>query len=328
MSDTTAGIVEQMGDGERSLIRQDIDPSMAHVFEMLPNLTVTDESLPEVRRMMEMIAAISGTDGAETTEHTLDDGIILRVVGEASAVAPRPCVYAIHGGGLVLGTRKTDDLRLGRWSKQLGVLGVSVEYRLAPEHPYPAALDDCTRGLEWVFDHADELGVDPERIGVFGLSAGGGLSAALTQRWRDEGRPPLAFQLLDSPMLDDRQRTPSSRATDLPVWNHESNRFGWDAYLGDLAGSDDVPPHAAPARATDLSGLPPAFVMVGSVDGFRDEDVDYATRLNQAGVPTELHVYPGGPHGFTAFPGIPLADQADADAQRWLARVLEISPDA
>jgi acetyl esterase/lipase len=154
------------------------------------------------------------------------------------------------------------------------------------------------------------------------VSAGGGLAAALALLARDRGEVPVAFQLLDSPMLDDRQITPSSQQDALPVWNRSSNTFGWKSYLGDLYGRDDVPSTAAPARATDLSGLPPAFVSVGAVDGFRDEDVDYALRLNQAGVPTELHVYPGACHGFHLAREAPVTRQCMRDMEDWLGRQL------
>ena len=197
---------------------------------------------------------------------------------------------------------------------------MSVDYRLAPETPYPGPLEDCYRGLVWMVEHADELGVDPDNIGVMGLSAGAGLAAALALLARERGEVSLAWQLLDSPMLDDRQITPSSQQDGLPVWSRTSNTFGWRAYLGDRYGTDDVPPTAAPARATDLSGLPPAFVSVGAVDGFRDEDVDYAMRLNRAGVPTELHVYPGACHGYQLAAHAPVAQQARRDLVDWLGR--------
>jgi acetyl esterase/lipase len=229
-------------------------------------------------------------------------------------------VYSIHGGGYVVGNRFMDDERLSRWVRQLGCVAVSVEYRLAPEHPFPAAIDDCYTGLAWVHAHAADLGVDATRIGLHGVSAGGGLSAALAILARDRGALPIAFQLLDCPMLDDRQITPSSRTEGLRIWSTESNTFGWQAYLSELYGSDDPPPHAVPGRAADLTGLPPALVVVGTVDGFRDEDIEYATRLNQAGVPTELHVYPGAPHGFSMFPDAPVSKQAADDLVRWLAR--------
>jgi len=171
-----------------------------------------------------------------------------------------------------------------------------------------------------VHDHAADLGVDPARIGVAGVSAGGGLAAALALLARDRGELPVAFQLLDSPMLDDRQRTPSSQCDGLPIWSRESNEFGWRSYLGELYGQEQIAHSAVPARATDLSGLPPAYICVGTVDGFRDEDIEYATRLNQAGVPAELHVYPGAPHGFSLFQDSPISKQAARDAQQWLSR--------
>jgi acetyl esterase/lipase len=231
-----------------------------------------------------------------------------------------PCVYSIHGGGYVMGSYDMDDARFDAWCPRLGIVGVSVEYRLAPESPYPAPLEDCYRGLVWTHEHADELGIDRDRIGVAGVSAGGGLAAALALLARDRGEVDLAFQLLDCPMLDDRQDTPSSRLEGLAIWSKASNEFGWRSYLGDRYGRDDVPYTAAPARATELAGLPPAFVSVGGADGFRDEDIDYALRLNQAGVPTELHVYPGAPHGYQVLPESAVAQQSSRDVLDWLTR--------
>ncbi len=192
---------------------------------------------------------------------------------------------------------------------------------MAPETPYPGPLDDCYQGLRWTYEHAADLGIDPSCIGVMGVSAGGGLAAALALLARDRGEVPVAFQLLDSPMLDDRQRTLSSRQDGLPVWSRNSNTFGWKAYLGDRYGRDDVPATAAPSRAADLAGLPPAFVSVGALDGFRDEDVEYALRLNQAGVPAELHVYPGACHGFTMLaPEAAVTKQCMRNMEDWLTR--------
>jgi acetyl esterase/lipase len=226
----------------------------------------------------------------------------------------------MHGGGYVIGTFDMDDPLFDNLCPKLGLVGVSVEYRLAPETPYPGPLEDCYRGLQWTYDHAEELGIDRHRIGVGGVSAGGGLAAALALLARDRGEVPVAFQLLDCPMLDDRQTTASSQQDGLPVWSRESNAFGWRSYLGDLYGDDDVPYTAAPARAEDLSGLPPAFVSVGSVDGFLDEDVDYAVRLNRAGVPTELHVYPGACHGYQIAQQCDITRQSRSDVENWLAR--------
>jgi acetyl esterase/lipase len=213
-----------------------------------------------------------------------------------------------------------DDAKFDHWCPALGIVGVSVEYRLAPEHPYPAPLEDCYRGLKWIYDHAAEIGVDPDRIGIAGVSAGGGLAAALALVARDRGEVPVAFQLLDCPMLDDRQQTVSSQLDGLAVWSKESNTFGWRSYLGDLYGTNEIPYTAAPARCDDLSKLPPAFVSVGTVDGFRDEDIAYATRLNQAGVPCELHVYPGACHGYQIAVESAIARRSQRDVIDWIAR--------
>ena len=174
-----------------------------------------------------------------------DPDVVIRVHRPVGASGPLPCFYAIHGGGYVLGSYAMDDARFDAWCPEFGCVGVSVEYRLAPETPYPGPLDDCYLGLKWVYDHHDEIGVDPEHIGIGGVSAGGGLAAGLALLARDRGEVPLRFQLLDCPMLDDRQTTPSSQLDGLHVWNRHSNTYGWRSYLGDLYGTADVPPYAA-----------------------------------------------------------------------------------
>ncbi|MBM3672281.1 MAG: alpha/beta hydrolase [Actinobacteria bacterium] len=256
------------------------------------------------------------------TEHEVpgDPAVPVRVYRASESDVPRPALLHIHGGGYIIGSYTMDEQLFDRWCPKLDIVGVSVDYRLAPEHPYPAALDDCYAALAWTFERADELGIDRDRIGIGGISAGGGLSAALALLARDRGELPVAFQLLDCPMLDDRQHTQSIGLEGLYVWTRESNEFGWRSYLGDLYGTSDLPIYAAAARATDLAALPPAFVSVGAIDGFRDEDVDYATRLNQAGVPCELHVYPGLPHGYGLVPGAAMVKRALSDVDDWLAR--------
>ena len=293
---------------------------MAEAIELIPFDHVDATILPSLRERFEMPAS----DAVERTEHLVpgDPEVPLRISRAKGADGAQPGLYSMHGGGYVIGNNSMDDPLFDRLCPTLGVVGVSVEYRLAPETPYPGPLEDCYRGLTWMHEHADGLGIDPDRIGVMGLSAGAGLAAALALLARDRGEVPVAFQVLDSPMLDDRQVTTSSQVDAMYVWSRESNTFGWRSYLGDLYGSDDVPMYAAPARATDLSGLPPTIVCVGAIDGFRDEDVDYATRLNHAGVACELHVYAGLPHGHQLVADATAVRLCATDIEDWLGRQL------
>lgn len=300
-----------------------LDPEIAAFVELVPFDDVTAEILETLRAAIAVELPLS--NAVERTDHVVpgDPEVRVRVHRPRAADGMLPCVYSMHGGGYVVGTNVMDDPLFDELCPKLGCVGVSVDYRLAPETPYPGPLEDCYLGLRWTYEHAEELGIDASCIGVMGVSAGGGLAAALAMLARDRGEVPLAFQLLDSPMLDDRQVTASSRQDGLPVWSRNSNSFGWKAYLGALYGRDDVPPTAAPARATDLTGLPPAFVSVGAVDGFRDEDVDYAIRLNEAGVPAELHVYAGACHGFTVLAReAALTKQYMRTMEHWLGRQL------
>lgn len=301
----------------------EIDPEIAGILQFVPLPTIDAETLASIR-VLELAPPPELSTAVERTDHTVagDPDIVVRVHRPVGATGALPCFYSIHGGGYVIGSYAMDDARLDSWCQEFQCVGVSVEYRLAPETPYPGPLEDCYRGLKWVHDNHEMLGVDPVRIGIGGTSAGGGLAASLALLARDRGEVPVSFQLLDCPMLDDRQITPSSQGEGLAIWPRESNTFGWQSYLGDLYGTDDVPIYAAPARATDLSGLPPAFVCVGNVDGFRDEDIDYAMRLNQAGVPTELHVHPGAPHGAELFAHTATAKRYSRTMRDWVGRHL------
>jgi acetyl esterase/lipase len=264
------------------------------------------------------------SDAVVRTEHQVpgDPPVPVRVHRAKGADGLLPAVVTIHGGGYVIGSYDMDSPLLDRWCPNLGMVGVSVEYRLAPETSYPGPLEDCYAALRWTYDHAHKLGIDKQRIGLYGLSAGGGLAAALALLARDRGEVPLAFVLLDCPMLDDRQQTPSITADGLYVWSSASNEFGWRSYLGELSGSDDVPPYAAAAREVDLTGLPPPCIVVGSIDGFRDEDMAYAQRLNQAGVPCEVHVIAGLPHAYLLVPGATAVQLAMHCMDDWLTRQL------
>jgi acetyl esterase/lipase len=244
-----------------------------------------------------------------------DPDVAVRLHRERGITEPRPCLISIHGGGYVIGSHLGDDGRFDRWSPALRCIGVSVGYRLAPETPFPGPLEDCYAALRWAYENASDLGIDPGRIGIIGGSAGGGLAAGLALLARDRAEIPVAFQVLSYPMLDDRLATRSGRAG-APLWGPSANQFGWRSYLSALRPGDEVPGYAVPARATDLAGLPPAFITVGNLDGLLDEDIDYAQRLIAAGVPTDLHVFAGAPHAFDSM----LADTAVAQRA---GRVLE-----
>jgi acetyl esterase/lipase len=301
----------------------DLDPEIAQILSSQPSGQVVAETLGAMRAASAQPSA-PPSPGIERRDHVVGEEppVVVRVHRPVDAPGGLPCVYSIHGGGYVFGSVAADDGRLDGWSSSYNCVGVSVEYRLAPETPYPGPLEDCYLGLKWVFDHHDELGIDPARIGVSGTSAGAGLAAALALLARERGEVALRFQLLDAPMIDDRQVTPSSRRDDLVIFDRVSSEFGWRSYLGDLYGNPEVPAFAAPARATDLAGLPPAYVCVGNVDGFRDEAIDYATRLNQAGVPAELHVYAGAPHGVKHF-DVPVARRYVAGVNEWIGGQLQ-----
>jgi acetyl esterase/lipase len=236
-----------------------------------------------------------------------------------TASGPHPALIWLHGGGYVMGAAAMDRARLQTWADRLGCFIASVDYRLAPDHPFPAAHDDAVQTLEWVMASAGSLDVDPARIVVGGASAGGGLAAGVALAARDRGID-LGGQLLLYPMLDDRQVTPSS-SWNAPVWSRTANEYGWQCYVGDLG--VEVPAYAAAARATDLAGLAPAMVVIGGADRFVDEDLDYASRLTHAGVPTDVRVLAGAPHGFDLLvPDSPVSIAAVAEAERWLGERL------
>lgn len=315
-----------------------IDPALRQgltVFERLGHSSgdFSGTALQKMRRTMQRVLD-ELADPDELREVVVQDRVIDGIDGHRIPVrtyAPEGHVPSgsagllwIHGGGMVMGNVAMDDGGCAEFARELGCVVASVEYRLAPEHPHPAPVSDCHDALVWLADGAGDLGVDPGRIAIAGGSAGGGLAAATCLRNRDLDGPEVAFQALLYPMLDDRNIQPSTcEFGDIPSWSRHHNLAGWAALLGDAAGGSEVSPHAAPARATDLAGLPPAFIQVGEADLFRDEDIDYAVRLLRDGVPTELHVYPGVYHGAEGFcPDAPVARRMADDLRGALSRAL------
>ena len=232
----------------------------------------------------------------------------------------QPCLLWIHGGGYILGSAL--DNRATWIAEALDLTVVSVDYRLAPEAPFPAGTEDCWAALNWVVEQADDLQIDLDRLAIGGASAGGGMAAGLALLNRDRGGPKLAMQLLIYPMIDNLHDTPSGQYTNHPVWNRHTSFNAWEMYLDGTPGKD-ASPYACAARATDLEGLPPAYVCVGAEDLFRDEDIDYARRLIAAGVPCELAVYPGLFHGADGFlPTARISRRLEQGYQAALAQAL------
>ncbi len=233
---------------------------------------------------------------------------------------PGSAALYLHGGGMISGRVALFDGPLARYVSACGVPMLAVEYRLAPAHPHPTPIEDAYAGLLWLSKHAAELDVDPDRIAIMGDSAGGGLAAGVALLARDRGGPALSRQILVMPMLDDRTTVPDPEIAPFAAWSYDDNKTGWGALLGDAAGGPHTSQYAAPARATDLTGLPAAYIEVGQLDIFRDEDLEYARRLGLAGVQVEFHLRPGVPHEFdqVAF-DTDVARRAIADRLRVLA---------
>ncbi|MCS7476924.1 alpha/beta hydrolase [Umezawaea endophytica] len=249
-------------------------------------------------------ALLTAPDGVVVTScaATAEDGasIPLRLYRPTEIRSPALAVH-LHGGGMFLGGLDTHDSRCRAYAALSGVALLSVGYRLAPEHPHPVPVEDCYAALRWAADNAPGLGVDPRRVAVMGDSAGGGLAAGVALLARDRGGPDLAAQILIQPMLDDRTIVARPDLDGVATWTVDDNLTGWTCLLGEAAGGPDTPGYATPGRATDLTGLPPAYVETGQLDLFREEDVSYADRLGRAGVPVELVQYPAVPHAFDTF---------------------------
>lgn len=303
-----------------------IDNDLAAGLEVIPEWSLSVESLPYLRQYnrAEAMSAPSGfvIDNYKIPCSGEDHQVPVRIYRPDSLNEKAPALLFIHGGGFVMGdVSSRDSLCLGLAHHGQCVV-VSVDYRLAPEHPFPAGFDDCYAVLEWLAQEPAEANFCPTKMAVCGISAGGGLAAALCLKSRDINGPALVHQFLIIPDVDDRLVTASShRIHDARVWDRNTAEVSWQMYLGDSHGGD-VLPYAAPARATDLSGLPPATVLVEDLDILRDEGVDYANRLNDAGVRTELHVYPGTFHGhFGVVPEAPVSQRTVDDIFSSVKRV-------
>ncbi|MEE6258593.1 alpha/beta hydrolase [Plantactinospora sonchi] len=313
-------------------VRPDTDRELrALLAELPPTPPLSPEILAQLRQLpptpVETLLQGRAVDRREVTVPSPDGTRIpLSILSPAGAdpATPAPCVYWIHGGGMIMGDRFSNiDIPL-EWLDLFGAVVISVDYRLAPEATGTTLVDDCYQGLLWAVGHADELGIDPARVVVAGISAGGGLAAGVTLMARDRATPAIAAQLLICPMLDHRNITTSSRQySGAPgVWTREMNEYGWRAVLGDLADAY-VPGHVSPAVADDLSGLPTTYVDAGSAEVFRDEDVNYASRIWAAGGQAELHIWAGGFHGFDAlYPQVRVSAAARRTRNDWLARLL------
>lgn len=291
-------------------IIQRLDPELAASLEKFPPFPDLQD-IPAARRafkaLLERNPRRPDTQGVQISERRVPGSgsspeVRVRLYRpETKRSRPLPALCYMHGGGCIMGTPEQDDDAVCRLVRDVGCLVASVDYRLAPEDPFPAGIEDCYSVLKWMAGNVRELDIDPRRIAVGGRSAGGGLAAALALLARDRAEIELSFQWLIYPMLDDRSATPGvSGITDERVWNHAHNRRAWSAYLGGEPGGPDTSPYAAAARARDLAGLPPAYIAVGAVEVFLEESADYACRLNLAGVPAELHVFPGAFHGWEA----------------------------
>jgi acetyl esterase len=310
-----------------------LDPELAAVVPMLPRADTSDLSGARAEMLVGVTAALEEVDAtgvdvfdvvAPGPEGAPD--VLVRGYRPQGVEGPLPVIYDIHGGGFMLGSVEFDHGVNVALARELGAAVFSVEYRLAPENPYPAGLEDAYAGLVHLTKNAAELGVDPARVVLFGVSAGGGIAAGLALLARDRGGPAIVFQYLGIPELDDRLDTPSMRDfTDTPLWNRPNAIVSWDAYLGaGVPGGPDVPVYAAPARATveQLAGLPPAYISVMEFDPLRDEGIDYARALLAAGVSVELHLFPGTFHGSAMVTHAEVSQRDAAEAVAVLRRAL------
>lgn len=313
--------------------RPPYDPELAPALAASPlPQTVTVDMVGALRASpfsppVDDLLASRAIDRVERTFPGPDGQIAVTVFRPRGGSESRPGILFLHGGGMIIGDRFAGIEELLDWTETHGAVSVTVEYPLAPEHPDPAPVEAAYAALLWTAAHSDALGIDLQRLMIAGSSAGAGIAAGVALMARDRGGPALIAQLLGSPMLDDRNDTVSSRQySQTGSWSRESNHTGWTALLGGRRGTEQVSPYAAPARALDLSGLPPTFVDVGSAEVFRDEAVAYASALWAAGVQAELHVWAGGFHMFHGpAPTAAVSVAAVANRAHWVSRILRTS---
>ncbi|XVV10025.1 alpha/beta hydrolase [Actinoplanes sp. CA-131856] len=305
------------------------DPELKTVLDVV-NQSITPTLLPS------HLSALRGPGFTPTLEQLLEgrpithevrdaNGVTVSIFRPARPAKQAPGFFFTHVGGMIFGDRFVGVAPVVDYVERFGAVVVTVEYRLAPEHPAPAALEDSYAALVWTAKHATELGIDPDKLITIGGSAGGGLAAGITLMARDRGFPALAGQVLMYAMLDEHNDSVSARQIDgLGIWDRTSNNTGWDFYLGDRRGTDRITPYESASRAADVTNLPPTYVEAGSAEVFRDEDVAYASALWAAGGEAELHIWPGGYHLFELLaPGAALSVVARETRAAWIARLLD-----
>lgn len=306
-----------------------IDPELAEMYAAMPGGNITIENLAQQRQGLSDL--VSGDPDLPYETRTIPGPasgpeVPVLLYNLKDGGQPRPAIFYIHGGGMVMGEAAMAGRSFSGLVPEIDFVGLSVEYRLAPESPFPGPQEECFAALAWTFDHAEELGIDPARIVILGMSAGGGLTASLAQMARDRGLPPLAGQILECPMLDYRTGGPDSlwprwHGDDM-VWSPQGSQFGWKSLQGDYQPEDERKGWFSAALADDLSGLAPAYINVGILDMLAPEAMDYARRLAEADVPVELHVYPGAYHGFELAAQSQVARKAHRDLAEAIGRML------
>jgi len=315
-------------------IKNQIDPELkvalaAHLERFPGGLGVLKDPVERRTAHLESLQAASA-DTPENMNVTKEDLVIpqlsgagttpIRIYRPKNGSGVLPAILAIHGGGMFMGSIAADDAHASTLCEDSGTVTIAIDYRLAPEFPYPAGLEDCYAALEWIVANAQDLAIDPKKIAVYGESAGGNLALALGLMARDRGGPEIAFLAPIYPMVDDRSTTVSSfEVVDVGVWDRHEQLEAWRWYLGSTTEISDVPAYAAPARAVDFSNLPPTFIDVGTVDLFRDEVIELVGRIASSGVPIEFHLYPGAFHAAELF-----APEAALSQLIWKNRILAI----